>query len=238
MATQADIDRNNAEYANAQNAANYHLSQGNTQAAHEAHKVMQRYAEENQRIAAAVAKANDDFHKANKTGPYAVSVSSSSTSVSQSATTVSAKPESSWVRTFSYAEPVGVKQADPDIVIFDTETISPELLIQLEYEDISGTELINISRSDIIDGQQVVYSPIKNLSSLRRKYNPNNIISLTSTTESIFSKYLIDLVGRGPGEPYFDDNGDLVIEIESVFDDEDIETEIDVNGTINTVEFL
>ena len=148
------------------------------------------------------------------------------------------KPVNPWITTTSYAEPTGVKQADPDIVIFDTETISPELLIQLEYENISGTELINISRSDIIDGQQVVYTPIKNLSALRRKYNPNNIIALASTSESIFSKFLIDLLGRGIQEPYFDDNGDLVIEIEDVFDDEDIETEIDVNGTINRVEFL
>ena len=148
------------------------------------------------------------------------------------------KPVNPWITTTSYAEPTGVKQADPDIVIFDTETISPELLIQLEYENISGTELINISRSDIIDGQQVVYTPIKNLSALRRKYNPNNIIALASTSDSVFSKFLIDLIGRGIREPYFDENGDLVIEIEDVFDDEVIETEIDVNGTIDVVEFL
>jgi hypothetical protein len=149
-----------------------------------------------------------------------------------------AKPVNPWITTSSYAEPVGVKQADPDIVLFDSETISPELLLQLEYENISGTELINITRSDIIDGRTIVYSPIKNLSSLRRKYNPNNIIALSSTSESIFSKYLIDLIQRGIQKPYFDENGDLVIEIQDVFDDELIEAEIDVSGTINTVEFL
>lgn len=149
-----------------------------------------------------------------------------------------AKPANSWITTPGYAGPVGVKQADPDIVLFDSETISPELLIQLEYENISGTELINITRSDIIDGRTIVYSPIKNLSALRRKYNPNNIIALSSTSESIFSKYLIDLIQRGIQRPYFDENGDLVIEIQDVFDDELIEAEIDVGGTINTVEFL
>lgn len=148
------------------------------------------------------------------------------------------KPVNPWITTSDYSEPVGVKQADPDIVIFDTETISPELLIQLEYENVSGTELINISRSDIIDGQQVVYSPIKNLSSIRRKYNPNNIIAIASSSAAIFSKYLIDLMARGIYEPYFDDNGDLVIEIDDVFDDELIEAEIDTNGTIDRVEFL
>jgi hypothetical protein len=148
-----------------------------------------------------------------------------------------AKPVNPWITASNYVAPEGVKQADPDIVILDTETISPELLIQLEYENVSGTELINISRSDIIDGQQVVYSPIKNLSSLRRKYNPNNIIAISSSSASIFSKYLIDIIARGAKEPYFDNNGDLVIEVDDVFDDELIEAEVDTNGTIDTVEF-
>lgn len=148
-----------------------------------------------------------------------------------------AKPASPWITASNYVAPEGVKQADPDIVLIDTETISPELLIQLEYENVSGTELINISRSDIIDGQQVVYSPIKNLSSLRRKYNPNNIIAISSGSASIFSKYLIDINSRGIGEPYFDNNGDLVIEVSDVFDDELIEAEVDTSGTIDRVEF-
>lgn len=157
------------------------------------------------------------------------------------------KPHNPWITTTNYVSPEGVRQADPDIVITaGEEAISPELLIELQYEDISGTELINISRSDIIDGQNVVYSPVKNLSSLRRRYNPNNIISVPSTATSSFSKYAIDLilrVGEDPNtglpyEPYFDDNGDLVIEIEDVREDEIIEVEVDSSGTINIVDFL
>lgn len=156
-------------------------------------------------------------------------------------------PPNPWITTSNYSPPQGIKQADPDIVITaDPEPISPELLLQLEYEDISGMELINISRSDIIDGQNVVYSPIKNLSSLRRKYNPNNIISSAATATSTFSKYAIDLILRIgedpqtslPYEPYFNENGDLVIEIQDVREDEIVEVEIDSNGTINIVDFI
>jgi hypothetical protein len=147
------------------------------------------------------------------------------------------KPHNPWITTSDYSEPVGVKQADPDIVLFDTENISPELLLQLSYEDISGTELINISRSDIIDGRNVVYSPIKNISGLRRRFNPNNIIAMPSTSSSLFSKYPIDLINREPYEPYFNDDGDLVIEIENIREDEVIEVEVDSSGTINTVDF-
>lgn len=148
------------------------------------------------------------------------------------------RPPDPWIRTSDFVEPKGIKQADPDIVLFNTDSISPELMIQLEYENVSGTELINISRSDIIDGRQIVYSPIKNLSALRRKFNPNNIIAMPSTSSSLFSKYPIDLIARQPFEPYFDNNGDLVIEIEDIRQDELIEAEVDVSGTIDTVEFL
>ena len=147
------------------------------------------------------------------------------------------KPPDPWMRQATFVAPSGVKQADPDIVIFNEDAISPEFLVELGYEDVSSIELINISRSDIIDGQQVVYSPIKQLSSLRRKYNPNNIISLPELSSSFFSRFPIDLVLRGILKPYFDDNGNLVIEIEDVKEDEVIEAEIDTNGTINEVDF-
>lgn len=156
------------------------------------------------------------------------------------------KPVNPWITSSNYVAPQGVKQADPDIVITaGEEPISPELLLELQYEDVAGAELINISRSDIIDGQNVIYSPIKNLSSLRRKYNPNNIIAMPSVSSSLFSKYAIDLilrVGENPStglpyEPYFNDNGDLVIELEDVREDEIVEVEIDTSGTINLVDF-
>lgn len=148
------------------------------------------------------------------------------------------KPPDPWTRSSNYKPPTGIKQADPDIVLFDSESISPEFLLELQYEDIAGMELINISRSDIIDGQDVVYSPVKNLSSIRRRYNPNNIISLPELSDSFFSRFGIDLLQRGMNDPYFDEEGSLVIEIDNVKDGEVIEVEIDTNGTIEEVEFL
>lgn len=146
-------------------------------------------------------------------------------------------PADPWNRTNRFVDPRGIKQPDPSVILFDSGTVSPEYLIELEYEDISGMELINMSRSDLIDGQSVIYSPIKNLSYLRSKYNPNNIIAIPSYSSSEFSKYRIDLILRGITIPYFDENGNLVIEIEDVKQDELIEVEIDSSGTINLVDF-
>jgi len=225
------IRNTNAGYTNAQNAAN--SWQGvNAQAQHDAHKVMMEMVR--QRDAAVAAY--------NARGP----APAPSGGGGAPPPPPPPKPINPWITSSNYVAPKGVLQADPDIVITaGEEPISPELLLELQYEDISGMELINISRSDIIDGQNVIYSPIKNLSSLRRKYNPNNVIAMPAVSTSLFSKYPIDLILRVgenpetglPYEPYFDDNGNLVIELQDVREDEIVEVEIDTSGTINLVDF-
>lgn len=149
---------------------------------------------------------------------------------------VSAVPPNPWNTTVTYTAPVGIKQADPDIITFDDEVVSGTFLVERFFEEIGGIELINISRSDIINGDLVNYTPIKNLSSLRRQYNPNNIIAIASTAQSAFSRFKIDLILRGINEPYLDDDGNLVIEIDLIDEDEFIEAEIATSGTINRIE--
>lgn len=127
-----------------------------------------------------------------------------------------------------------VKQATPDIIVFDEE-IDPDFLVEAFFEEFGGTELINISRYDLIDGEDVSYSPIVNLSNLRQSFNPNNIIEIRSFQENP-TRYGIDLFSRGVVDPYFDDNGNLVIEINEVRSDESIEVEIASDGTINRID--
>lgn len=127
------------------------------------------------------------------------------------------------------------KVAPSDIIQFDDDSVDIAVIQDLLFEDIGATELANMSRSDLIDGQDIVYSPIKNLSSISREYSPNNIIA-TSYTLDYFSRFGIDIFSRGANNPYFDNNGDLVIEIDTIEDDEEIQVEIIVDGTINIIE--
>lgn len=138
------------------------------------------------------------------------------------------------IKPISVSTTTGIKQASPDIVIFD-EQIDPDFLVTMFFEEFGGSELINISRHDLIDGENVSYSPISNLSSIRQKFNPNNIISIAALQE-VPTKYGIDLFARGTKEPYFDDDGNLVIEIDNVRSDESIEVELAFDGTINRIE--
>ena len=134
----------------------------------------------------------------------------------------------------TYSSTTSIKQANPDIIVFNEE-IDPEFLVQMFFQEFGGTELINISRYDLINGEQVSYSPIINLSSVRQSFNPNNIIAIGAFQETP-TKYGIDLFARGVTDPYFDDAGNLVIEINDVRPDESIEVEIASDGTINRIE--
>ena len=61
-------------------------------------------------------------------------------------------------------------------------------MTDLIFENIGGQELINILRSDIINGQNISYQPIKNLTNLYFQYNPQNILALQDTDSNYFKK--------------------------------------------------
>ena len=142
--------------------------------------------------------------------------------------------------------PPPVKTAPIDTVLFNDDSMSIEMMADLIFEDIGGHELINIARNDIINGQQVSYTPIKNLGLIQQTYNPNNILRLQSTSEKYFANFSIKLeekvplVGNGPNgsNVYIDQTtGDLIIEGININKDELFEVELSLNGTIYEANF-
>lgn len=135
----------------------------------------------------------------------------------------------------------GVLAASKDIFVITDESLPIEIMTDLVFEDIGGQEIINISRSDIVNGQNVVYQPIKNLTSLNYQYNPQNIISLQDTLENYFKKFPIQLdkkiptVGTGGSNEtaYVDpDTGNLIINVVNLEKDEQVEVQILSGGNI------
>jgi hypothetical protein len=90
-----------------------------------------------------------------------------------------------------------VKIATPDLLIFGDELLAYETMTDLIFEDIGGYELATISRHDLVNGQKVNYSPIKNLTDLYLQYNPNNIIRLQSS-DSYFKSLSFSIFDRLP----------------------------------------
>jgi hypothetical protein len=132
-----------------------------------------------------------------------------------------------------------IKIATRDIVLLSDDQVPIEVMTDLIFEDIGGQEMINIARNDIINGQDVIYQPIKNLTSLFFQYNPQNILSLQDTSQMIFRTFPISLenripnIGTGPnGEIVYLDptTGNLVINVINLAKDEQIEVQIQING--------
>jgi len=136
--------------------------------------------------------------------------------------------------------PPPVKTATLDIILFDEESIPTDGMFDQIFENIGGQELISITRSDIVNGQKISYQPIKNLSAIQQRYNPNNILSLQQTADKFFAGFSIKLEDKIPetgnginGENvYLNSAGDLIIEFININADEQIETQISVSGTI------
>jgi hypothetical protein len=156
-----------------------------------------------------------------------------------SITAIPATPQTNTLSIFS--PPPAIKTATPDIVLFDEEILDIDQMSDLIFENLSGQELINISRSDIINGQKITYQPIKNLSRIQQIYNSNNIISLQQTEDKYFAGFSIKLENKVPNEGngengknvYIDQQtGDLIIEFVNLNNDEQIETQITLSGTI------
>jgi len=138
-----------------------------------------------------------------------------------------------------------VLTAPIDTILFNDEALPVEIMADLLFENIGGQELINIARNDTVNGQPVIYQPIKNLSTIQQQYNPNNIVSLQATSDKYFQNFSIKFegkvpnVGNGPnGEHVYIDplTGDLIIEVINVEEGEQVQVEITSSGTIYEAE--
>ena len=132
-----------------------------------------------------------------------------------------------------------VKRATPDIVLFNDDAVPIEVMSDLIFEDIGGQELLSISRSDTINGQEISYQPIKNLTAIQQQYNPNNVLGLQATSDKYFSNFSIKFENRlpstGPNVYIESSTGDLVINVADMAEDEQVEVEITLSGTIYEV---
>ena len=141
--------------------------------------------------------------------------------------------------------PAPVKTAPIDTILFNDDSVPIEIMTDLIFENIGGQELINIARNDTVNGQTVIYQPIKNLTAIQQQYNPNNILSLQSTSDKYFQNFSIKFDEKVPEEPtgpagahvYVDpETGELVVEAVNMLEDEQIELEVTASGTIYEAE--
>jgi hypothetical protein len=127
------------------------------------------------------------------------------------------------------------KVALPNQIDVLNDPLSYEVMTELIFQDIGGQELINISRADAINGQNIMYSIVKNLKNLMLDYNSNNIIKLGGTSDVLFKNFSIRLEDRlpkyGKGTSgsivYIEEGtGNIAVNVVNIDDEEQVEIEI------------
>jgi|694.fasta_scaffold28568_9 hypothetical protein len=127
------------------------------------------------------------------------------------------------------------KVAVPNAVDDLNDPIAYEAMFEIIFQDIGGQELINISRADAINGQNIMYSIVKNLKNIMLEYNSNNIIKLGGTSDVLFKNFSIKLEDKIPkygngsngSIVYLEQgSGNLLIDLVNLEDEEQVEIEI------------
>jgi len=101
-----------------------------------------------------------------------------------------------------------VKPATPDLILVQEEEIPVDIVTELLFEDIGSIEVLNIARSEIINGRDVSYGLIPRLTALARRYSFVNIFRVPGTLSEFFDNFAIKLRlhipenGTGPQKLY------------------------------------
>lgn len=122
-----------------------------------------------------------------------------------------------------------VKPATVDLIL-DDESVPIELMTNLIFEDIGGQELISIARTDLLNGQDVVYQPITNLSKIALQYNSKNLVPIAGSADQIFKNFQINIdekLLQDASAIFIDDEtGDLVVRLTNLEQDEEVEIQV------------
>lgn len=145
----------------------------------------------------------------------------------------------------------GIKLPTRDIV-----NIEPQLPTISEYErylfqDIGGTEMINLVRHDTVTGIDVRYVIISDLIKVNIEFDPSLLLINQAKYQSIFNQYAINLSSKVPDENFYEQNDidppsnlitntyfdgeNLIIEFQGVSSTEVVEVEVETDGRIDRV---
>ncbi len=167
---QAQIDAN---YANAQNVANIHLANGNSQAAHQQHLFMQQMVAASQALNKPAPSGGAVHHHPSAPAP---------------APYVPPPPP----RGQDQVNYIPVKIPEANIVTWNSNPVDADTLERLYFENVGGTEILAVARHDTVGGEPVATTPIANLESIQLQFNPLNILTSTKA-QQLFNQFSIDI---------------------------------------------
>ena len=138
-----------------------------------------------------------------------------------------------------------VKAATPDLIQITEEGMSVEVITDLLFEDIGGTEILNVARHDLINGIDIKYQQISNLTKIESTFGGNNLINMQNPIEQIFNKFALkryQYIPETTDDPsgldnhvYLDTSGNLNIELVNLTENMQVEIEFKTAGTTDII---
>lgn len=93
---------------------------------------------------------------------------------------------------------VGVKIPELYNIALNNDTVSDALMQFLLFEQLSGQEILSVSRADMLNGQNLSYNIVSNLRDVASEYSSSNIISIPNSLPDLFKNYGIVLENYVP----------------------------------------
>lgn len=138
-----------------------------------------------------------------------------------------------------------VKAATPDLIQITEEGMSAEIIADLLFEDIGGTEILNVARHDLINGIDIKYQQISNLVKVESNFGGNSLINIQNPIEQIFNKFALkryQYIPEVTDDPsgldnhvYLDASGSLNIELINLAENMQVEIEF---KTVSTTDII
>jgi len=85
------------------------------------------------------------------------------------------------------------KIATPDLILLREEAMPVDTMADLIFDDIGGQEIINISRTDLINGTNNSYQLLADIENTSNQYNSNNLIQLPGQSAYYLDNFPINL---------------------------------------------
>lgn len=144
-----------------------------------------------------------------------------------------------------------IRLPNRDVVSNITELADAGEIEKYLFNDIGGTELINLVRNDSVSGMTFNYSVISDLMVQDRLFDPGFLLLNKGRYQSEFDRYAIQLSTRIPETDFYEYNtvapdtnvgtnvyfagNDLVIELDNMSDNEFVQIEVLTAGRIYNV---
>jgi hypothetical protein len=131
------------------------------------------------------------------------------------------------------------KTGDPQFFVLTDPAATVEEMENAIWQNIGGHEIISLARRDLVDGINLDYNLINNLKSLQEEYNPQTIFPIEDIITKYFERFglkfqdfvpdpeSLSRIDDGIDSPVIlDDNGDIVIYVKNIKDNQEVEIQI------------